>query len=294
MKPRVRSGKKVLIRLFCILVAVTLGCFVICGAYALSNTQRELAYCNEAALDVFCTALEYTAGDLEAFNQSLFTSGVAFDLLGVQENVPAEQLLLSELNLRQLSRNRTTASTGIYLFQEKGPYNAYTFGGAFMGGFARNIGIMASIRTYWLNQEPEAFQRWTLYEENEQELLLYASRRTDLFSCVMIDLNAYTQSYRTSADASIEYAFFDEGGILTNAQAVAEAGLSLEDLRADDRPVLHLRRSVILHTRDLPHFGISLGSMVSISGVWASVRIYIVMLGAALLLLGGSFLFIYR
>ena len=98
MKPRVRSGKTVLIRLFCVLAAVTLGCFVICGAYSLANTQRELAYCNEAALDVFCTALEYTSDDLESFNENLLTSGVAFDLLGVQENVPAEQLLLSELN----------------------------------------------------------------------------------------------------------------------------------------------------------------------------------------------------
>lgn len=294
MKGRTRTGKQLLIRLFIVMAAVTFLCFAVCGVYSLSNTQRELAYCNEAALDVFCTALEYMAQDLESFNQSLFTSGVAFDLLGVQENVPAEQLLLTEMNMRQLSRNRTTAATGIYLFQEKGGYNAYTFGSAFMGGFARNVGIMGSIRAYWLNEEPEAFQRWTLYEENGQELLLYASRRNDLFSCVMIDLNAYTQSYQTSADGSIAYTFFDHEAVLTNAQAVAEAGLSLEDLRADNGPVMRLRRSVILHTRDLPRFGLSLGSMTSISGVWASFRIYIVMLGAALLLMGGIFLFIYR
>ena len=294
MKQRKRSGKQMLIRLFIVMVAVTLGCFAILGVYSLSNTQRELAYCNEAALDVFCTALEYAAEDLESFNENLFASGVAFDLLGVQENVSAEQLLLTEMNMRQLSRNRTTASTGVYLFQEKGPYNAYTFGSAFMGGFARNVGVMDSIRAFWLDQAPEAFQRWTLYEENGQELLLYASRRNDLFSCVMIDLNAYTQSYQSSGDASIEYAFFDEGGILTNAEAVAEAGLRWEDLRAKEGPVPHLHQSVILHTRTLPDFGISLGSMTSISGVWASFRIYIVMLGAALLLMGGSFLFIYR
>ena len=294
MKPRVRSGKTVLIRLFCVLAAVTLGCFVICGAYSLSNTQRELAYCNEAALDVFCTALEYTSDDLESFNENLFTSGVAFDLLGVQENVPVEQLLLSEMNLRQLSRNRTTANTGIYLFQKEGKYNAYTFGSAFMGGFARNVGIMGSIRAYWLNREPEAFQRWTLYEENGQELLLYASRRNDLFSCVMIDLNACSETFRTSADASIEYAFFNEGGILTNAQAVERAGLTAEDLRSENKPELHLHQSVIVHTRTLPQFGISLGSLFSYSGVWASFRIYVIMLGAALMLMGGIFLFIYR
>lgn len=113
MKARVRSGKQMLIRLFCVMAAVTLGCFAVLGVYSLSNTQEELAYCNEAALDVFCTSLEYAAEDLEAFNQSLFSSGVAFDLLGVQENVPVEQLLLSEMNLRQLSRNRTTANTGM-------------------------------------------------------------------------------------------------------------------------------------------------------------------------------------
>lgn len=294
MKARVRSGKQMLIRLFCVMAAVTLGCFAVLGVYSLSNTQEELAYCNEAALDVFCTSLEYAAEDLEAFNQSLFSSGVAFDLLGVQENVPVEQLLLSEMNLRQLSRNRTTANTGIYLFQKEGGYNAYTYGSAFLGGFVRYTHIMADIRAYWLNQPPEAFQRWTLYEEDDTVLLLYASRRNDLFSCVMIDLDAYTQSYHTSPDASIEYTFFDDGGILTNARAVAEAGLSPEDLRADDRPVLHLRRSVILHTRALPHFGISLGSMISFSGVWASFRIYIILLMATLLLLGGIFLFLYR
>lgn len=295
MKPRVRSGKKVLIRLFCIIMAVTLGCFVICGIYSLSNAQRELAYCNEAALDVFCTALEYAAEDLENFNENLFASGVAFDLLGVQENVPAEQLLLSELNLRQLSRNRTTNSTGIYLFQKEGRYNAYTFGSAFLGGFSRDVKTMARIRAYWLAQAPEAFQRWTLYEENGQELLLYVSRRNDLFSCVMIDLNAYTQSYQPSEDkTSIEYTFFNEKGILTNAEAVARAGLQWEDLRAEAGPMRHLHRSVILHTRPLPAFGISLGSIISYSGVWASFRIYSAMLGAALLLMGGCFLFIYR
>ena len=295
MKQRKRSGKKMLIRLFIVMAAVTFLCFAVCGAYSLANTQRELAYCNESALDVFCTALEYTARDLESFNQNIFTSGVAFDLLGVQENVPVEQLLLTEMNMRQLSRNRTTANTGIYLFQEKGKFNAYTFGGAFLGGFVLGNRITSDIRDYWMRQEPEAFQRWTLYEVDGRVLLMYASRRNDLFSCVMIDLNAYTETYGASSpDTSIEYVFFDEEAILTNAAAVEDTGLTLTDLISDDGTVSHLHRSMILHTRTLTDFGIRLGSMISFSGMWASLRIYVIMLGTALLLLGAIFLFIYR
>ena len=45
-----RSGKKLLLRIFCIMLIVTLLCLLICGQYAIYTATSELEYCNSSAL----------------------------------------------------------------------------------------------------------------------------------------------------------------------------------------------------------------------------------------------------
>ena len=299
MKQRKRSGKKMLIRLFVVMVAVTFVCFAVCGAYALVSTQRELRYCNEAALDVFSAGLDFLAEDLEGFILNAFSDESVFSLLSTRSmNVTVDQRMMAEMNLRQLTRNRTTASTGIFLFRTDDAFRYYSKGDAFLGEQPRpDISeIMSRIRAFWEGQDPSALGRWTVYTDAGEVLMMNAMRRNDLFTCVMIDLNAYTRAYsNSSGDAAIEYVFFDRDRILTNLDAVERTGLTREDLAmVIGAGSQSGNRSVLLHTRPMGRLGVGLCGMITFSGIWVSLRVYVILLAAALLLITAIFVFIYH
>ena len=110
MVKRRQSGKKLLIRLFCVMLIATLLCFGVCGLYSLASVQWGLRYCNEAALDVFFQGLEYIADDLESFTELVYERDSMFSLLDIQR-LSIELRSAAEMSLRQLCRNRTTACT---------------------------------------------------------------------------------------------------------------------------------------------------------------------------------------
>lgn len=300
MKQRKQSGKKMLIRLFVVMVAVTLICFAVCGAYALVSAQRELRYCNEAALDVFSAGLNFLAEDLEGFIGNAFSDESVFSLLSARSlNITVEQRMMAEMNIRQLTRNRTTASTGIFLFRTDDAFRYYSMGDAFLGEQPRRdiSDVMTRIRAFWEGQDASALGRWTVYTDAGEVLLVNAMRRNDLFICVMIDLNAYTRAYSNPSEdsASIEYVFFDWDRILTNLDAVERTGLTREDLAL----VIGTgsrggNRSVLLHARPMGRLGVGLCSMITLSGIWVSLRVYIILLVLALLLITAIFVFIYH
>ncbi len=299
MKQRKRSGKKLLIHLFVVMVAVTFVCFAVCGAYALVSTQRELRYCNEAALDVFSTGLDFLAEDLEGFIRNAFSDESVFSLLSTRSmNVTVDQRMMAEMNLRQLTRNRTTASTGIFLFRTDDAFRYYSKGDAFLGESPRpDISeIMTRIRAFWEGQDASTLGRWTVYADAGEVLLMNAMRRNDLFVCVMIDLNAYTRVYsNSSGDAVIEYVFFDRDRILTNLDAAERTSLTREDLAmVIGAGSQGSNRSVLLHTRPMPRLGIGLCGMIAFSGIWVNLRVYIILLVTTLVLLSGIFIFIYH
>lgn len=295
MKKR-QSVKKLLIRLFCVLIATTLLCFGACGLYSLVTMQRELSYCNEAALEVFYQGLSYIAEDLEQFSELIYGQNSLFSRLDIQGST-VEQRSAVEMHLRRLCRSRTTSCTGILLFQRGGGFRYYSFGKSFLGGLMtiENTKLMAELCDYWAGQEPSAMQQWTLYSQNGTPLLMNAVQRSGLYACVMIDLNAYVQNHRTSPDGyGISYAFYDEDRVLTDTEFVRSAGLTAEDLRMADGSVRRMGGSaLVLHSLFSPELNVGLCGMISMTGVWASLRLYILLLAGTLLVIAAVFWGIY-
>ena len=292
-----QSGKKLLIRLYCIMIAVTLLCFGVCGAYSLASVRQELRYCNEAALDVFFQGLQFIAEDLENFNELLYGKDSLFGLLEMQ-NISIEQRSAAEMNLRQLCRSRTTACTGIYLFQRGDGFRYYSLGNSFLGGnviTAQTVQALADVRAYWEGQDSAAMQRWVLYGEDGKALLMHAVQRGSLYACAMIDLNAYVRTRLTdAAGAGIAYAFFDENRVLTETDYVRETGLTLDDIRQADGGSRRVHGGyLVLHTRVSEELNVGLCGMISLRGVWANLRIYSALLAGTLFVIGAIFWAIY-
>ncbi len=292
-----QSGKKLLIRLFCIMIAATLLCFCVCGIYSLASVQRELGYCNEAALDVFFQGLRFIAEDLESFNELIYGKDSLFGLLEMQ-SITIEQRSAAEMNLRQLCRGRTTASTGIYLFQRGDGFSYYSLGSSFLDDSvitAATVKTLASVREFWEGRENTELQRWVLYDEDGEALLMHAVQRGSFYSCAMIDLNAYVRSHRVESEGSgIAYAFFDEDRILTETDYVRETGLSIDDVRGAENSSRRVPGGfLVLHSRYSDDLNIGLCGMISMTGVWANLRIYIFLLVGTLFVIGAIFWAIY-
>ena len=67
------SGKRIMLRIFASMVAVTLVCLLVCGSYALYSTQQELVFCNDAAMDVYFSGMTHTMEDLELFCNNIYS-----------------------------------------------------------------------------------------------------------------------------------------------------------------------------------------------------------------------------
>ena len=290
------SVKKLLIRLFCFMIFITLLCFGVCGGYSLFSMQRELSYCNEAALDVFYQGLQFTAEDLENFSELIYQKDSMFGMVGTQKD-SIEKRLSAEMNLRQICQSRTTASTGVYLFRQDGSFSYYCFGDAFLGGFLTPefVKTMAEVRALWTAQDPSAMDLWTVYASERIALLIHAVQRDGLYACVMIDLNAYAQTHQPGAkSAGIAFAFFDSDQVLTNADYVQASGLTLEDLLATVGGSRRAGGSTqMLHSRYSEELNVGLCGMIPMTGVWASLRFYSVLLIVTLLVIGLIFWVIY-
>lgn len=290
-----QSGKKLLLRIFCIMLSITLACVVICGVYSVSVANRELKYCNEAALDIFYDGLQYTMQDLQKFNQDIFDNDSPFRLLNLGSGIiSVSQRLQAEQTLRQLCKTRIDSATGIYLFQGEQGFSYYAMGLSFLGGQV-NADIarcMTQLRRFLLEGEETLFSRWLVFSSGEYTLLVNASHRGDLYSCAMVDIAAYSQAQDKDL-SSIEYCFVTRDRILTNQAYAAERGITLEQmLEAAEGESVHGLKEV-LYTRFLEEPGVGLCGIISISGVWKGYRGFWVLFLAAFLAIGSLFLVTY-
>ena len=198
MKHR-QSGKKLIVRLFCVMIAATLLCFVVCGVYSLRSVQKELRYCNEAALDVFFQGLQFIAEDLEDFGELIYEKSSLFSMLDLQ-SISIEQRSAAEMSLRQLCRSRTTACTAIYLFQRGDGFRFYSVGEAFLGNnvlTADTVKTMAAVRTFWESQESDSLQRWVLFDSDSAAVEIpITQKRYD-----GEDYRAYVSGYEPNLDS---------------------------------------------------------------------------------------------
>lgn len=295
VKKKQQSGKKLLLRIFCIMLSITLACVVICGVYSVSVANRELKYCNEAALDIFYDGLQYTMQDLQKFNQDIFDNDSPFRLLNLGNGIiSVSQRLQAEQTLRQLCKTRIDYPTGIYLFQGEQGFSYYAMGLSFLGGQinADIARCMTQLRRFLLEGEETLFSRWLVFSSGEYTLLVNASRRGDLYSCAMVDIAAYSQAQEKDL-SSIEYCFVTRDRILTNQAYAAERGITLgQMLEAAEGESVHGLKEV-LYTRFLEELGVGLCGIISISGAWKGYRGFWMLFLAAFLAIGSLFLVTY-
>ena len=280
------SGKKLLVRFFCIMLAVTLLCLLICGSYAIFIAKSELQYCNEAALELYFNGLNHTMEDLQDFNEDLYASDLDFSALALNKNsLSTDKILLYQLNLRRLIQNRTGEITGIFIFNEDNDVYYYCFGNSFLGGRVtpEMIATMQSIKEYWLEQSPSNMLKWSSFQVQEVTILMNATCRNGLYICSMVDLDGYSQTYNSfDSKENIDYVFYDSEQILTNTAFTQENGITLEEVARGSEDGQYIFQSHILQSRFNPETGIGLCGIISMTGLWGNLKILVFILVAAL------------
>lgn len=282
-----KSGKKLLNRYFCIMLAVTLLCLLLCGQYAIHIAKSELQYCNEAALELYDNGLSYIMAQMQGFNEDLYASNMDFSSLAQsQEKLPADKMMMYSLNLRQLMQNRTEDITAIFAFDQDDDVYYYCMGSSFMGGRVTpaHIETMRSIRDYWLNQSNSNMLKWVTYETQNRTLLMNTTCRNGLYICSMVDLEAYSEQYSSfDRQENIDFVFFSMESVLTNREFVQSSGITLEDMLSSAQIRYNLFRPYILQTRFNKEAGIGICGIISMTGIRGNLPVLVVVLIAALL-----------
>lgn len=293
-----RSGKKLLLRIFCIMLIVTLLCLLICGQYAIYTATSELEYCNEAALELYFDGLSHTMNDLKNFNEDMYASDYNFTTLAMnRSSLTISENLHYQWNLRRLIQNQTSSITGIFIFSQESDIYYYSLGSSFLGDTITpaTIRTMQQIRDYWISRGSGELQIWTPFEAQGHSLLMNTIRRKDLYICSMVDLNAYSNAYSGfDSTGHIEYTFYTKDALLTNRDYVEANNIRFEDITsATEQKTYSSFGSHILQSRFDPEIGIGLCGIISMTGLWGNLKILVIILGAVLIIICLLFLLMY-
>lgn len=295
---RQKSVKTLLISIFCILLAVTVLCLTVSGGYTLYTSGQELMRYNRAALDIYLNNLIHTMDDLQKFNEDIFASSLEFMALSLEDNsMTTAQRMQFELNLRRLIKNRTGEISGITLFSANQEKSYYYFGEDFLGGMVTpgTIQKMKDVRDLWTSDNAPAMQRWESYSDGDSTLLMHTFKRKNLYICAMVDVNAFARQYSEESQVSaIEFALVTRERILTNASSAQARGVLLEDMLAATEKPLYDRHTNILQTRFDEITGVGLCGMISLYGMWAHLRVTVIVLTVSLLVICMLFIVMYQ
>ena len=295
---RQRSGKKLVIVIFFVMLGVAVLCLTACGGCAIYSSMQDMLTYDQAALDLYLNDLVHVMEDLQKFNEDLFANDLDFAALSLENRfVSAAQRMQVEFNLRRMIQNRTQGIAGIMLFeakQGKQGMNYYWFGTSFLSGRInpQTIAAMQRIRELWLAEQAPEAQRWVSYSDGDCTLLMNMFRQRDLFLCAMVDVQAYADMENRLED--IEFAFLTRDQILTNAAYAQENHVLLEDMLGAVNDTRFIDGSIIVQSRFNEEMGVGLCGMISLASVWGHLRVYVILLAASLLLTCGLFVSMYH
>lgn len=276
------SGKRVMLRMFAAMVAVTLVCLLACGSYALYSTQQELVFCNDAAMEVYFSGMTHTMEDLEQFCNNIYYQDSGFHVLAMDpKTVTEDQMLLARYNVRLMVRSRITSNTGIMFFDDRADEKNYYFGGSFLGGLLKKqtTQVMEQVRRFWEGQTDLENVGWQVMVTDTPEksvILMQARRYRNICICAMVDVTAYSDAFESSGRSSVIYSFLTEEQILTNEPYAQSHDISLEQMLNANDGQLHVNGiSHILQTKFDEKSRLGLCGITPTDSMWGNWWVFI-------------------
>lgn len=293
---KVHSGKKILLRNTMILLGATIVCILTVSFYSVWTYEKQLVFCNEAAINIFSENLEEALNDALNFNQSIYANNPYFQILAIDESLISPNWRLTSIyNLKQVVGNRSREYETVMVFNESGRVFYFSSGSEFLNGVITDdsMGLLHEISEYLMSCENKKLQSWQLYKDGDDILLMNAYRYRDMYICSIIDLQAFSDIYGGSDD-SIQYVFYNKNEILTNKDYVNAKGISLERLRSSEGDDMKMSLSSnIVHSVYYPSYGIGISVLISTEGIWSYLPIFLLIIAAALTTVVVMFCIIY-
>ena len=293
---RIRSAKKSLLRYFGILLLITLLCLILYGVYSIWTYEQQMAFSNQASLDVYFNNLVYILEDLTLYNQNLYSDNIDFMILSARaDNISDPEKVVREYNLRNSIQNRVPDTGAIFVFNQSRSVNFYWYGSKFLGGVVtkEHIDLMNRIGDHLMAADQSELMHWTVYPDDENVLLMNTYRLRDMYVCSILDLDGFIRTH-TSITETSEYAFFTKDRILTNLEYTTNEGITLDRiLNVDDNLFKNLFAGNIIRSDYYEAFGIGLAGIMSMEEVWGYLRVSVILVLVAIIIISALFFVIY-
>ncbi len=291
----VPSGRKVLLNNIRILLAVTVVSLLCISVYSVWVYEKQLVYCNQAAIDLYENNLTNTLEDALLFDQSVYAANQDFRLLSIERpGIPESSRLGALKNLKQLLQSQPKAYEAVYIFNESGSVSYYYFGRDFCGNYmsAESMELMKEIREFRLNREDAGL--WELYESGGRHYLMNAYCYRTIYIMTVVDLQAFTEYYDRGG-SNVRFAIYSGSEILAGREYAERAGVSVGDMKRGEENRIRLNLEPILVRAVFhPDYGIGLAGLIPTTGIWSSLWTFLLVMGIVLAALALMFFLVYR
>ena len=297
MEKKNRSGKDALRRSLIILVAGMFICFLGISVYSMWTYQKQLVYCNQAAINLYDNNLRHTFEEALSFDESIYAGNQDFRLLSIDAGrLSDREQLASMKNLRQMVSNRSGAALCTYVFNESGSLDYYHFGKGVTENYVTKelMSRTGQIKEFWLSADRSMLPSWQLIRAGDRYFLSNAYCYKNIYICTSIDLQVYADA-SADGDEAVRYVLYSDEDMVANRSFADAAGLTLADLREGEKMVtrLSLEGEIVL-ARFYPAYGIGFAGIIATTGIWSYLRSFILLMLIAMAVLILAFILTYR
>lgn len=285
MTLRKTSVKKMFITCFSIIAITIVISFFLLAAYSFHSYRRQIQSYSQAILDLYQYELESISASLLSFNQETYTDDYNFIALSTG-NYSASEKIVYEYNLRHTINSRVAPPSVILIFNEAGSIVMYKYG--------RNFPQYLSIEMLELKQtlmdrcrqtDESQLNQWTVLRDEQHSLLMNTYKLRELYVCSVIDLEKIIIRDYQPDEQLLQFAFYNDTDILTNADYAYQAAITIADIQESGRAAAYSDGHLI-QTSALSGLPVSICCIIPMRHFWVYSRVSVILMISVFLILG--------
>ncbi len=286
MTPPKTSVKKMFIACFSIIAITIVLSFILLAAYSFHSYRRQIQSYSQAILDLYKYELESTSASLLSFNQETYTDDYNFIALSLG-NYTASEKIVYEYNLRHTIRSRVAPPTAILIFNEAGSISMYKYGRNFSQYLTSEmIELKQKLMDHCRQTDESLLNQWTVFRDTQYSLLMNTYKLRDMYVCSVIDLEKIIIRDYQPDEQLLQFAFYNDTDILTNAGYAAQADITIADIQDSGDSSTYPVDGHLIQAAPLAGLPLSICCIIPMGHFWVYSRVSVILMIAVFLILG--------
>ena len=261
---------------FFILFICTTGVLLFFCVMFIRTSFQMITYNADTVMDYYKYTLENEMDDAIQFGQKLCYSDISFKMLAISDLTGSDKVLY-QYNINQSLKRQVAPYECIFIFNKDLSVSASASGSSYKFYDSQlTYQLKEDLRSYWLNNQSPQFNKWILFKDKNNSVIMAAQEYKNVFICTTIGLDKFDLlKYNSSNNNYMEFGFFNKDEVLSNASILSDLDISIVDLQKAKTNSFF--RNHYLKTVSIDGTDISMFFVFQTNNMWSFTKISVIL-----------------